>query len=162
MKKELTFKVPMLVVAIVCAIVGLVDFFSKPLTIDEVFNLRPVLEVKGWMVVYTPPRGTPRVQITSVAGKIYFVDCLVVRGFCDGRQAQRDVDAELVRIKGRFYWPRVAVYRPGGELQQDESKVLYELYAEREVSFYRFWLALAFSFVLFSFWFGDRPLFKKS
>jgi hypothetical protein len=162
MKKEPTLKVPMLVVAIVCAIVGLFDFASKPLTVDEVFGLKQRLEVKGWMVVYTPPRGTPRVQITSAEGKIYFIECLVARGFCDGLQAKRFVEAELLKIKGRFYWPRVAIYRPGGELGQDESKVLYELYAERDGSLYRFWLALAFAFVLFSFWFGDRPLLKKS
>jgi len=107
------------------------------------------------------PKGKKVVRLVTKTGAEYFTDCLAMNFVCDEAAGIRlPVEVTAYRLSSRLIWPISASINARTVLTPESSQLLYELYAEREGASYRFPLALAAAFAVFSIWFGKRPAFS--
>jgi hypothetical protein len=143
--------------------VGVWDFVVKSPDSGEVFGASNVITVKRLQaLVFTPPRGTPRIKLVDSSRKIYVIDCLTHSQLCAEGGEASDVllEGKLFKLNGQFYWLLEGSFASGRILKGSESAALYDIYSERDSQFYRFWIALSFALLIFSFWFGRRSMFN--
>jgi hypothetical protein len=158
----MNFRWPLVFASFLCLIVGIWDFVVKPPDSDEIFGASNEIAVKRLQaLVFTPPRGTPRIRLVDSTRKIYVIDCLTHTQLCSGVGEVSDVlsEGKLFKLNGQFYWPLEASFTSGRILDRSESAALYDIYRERDSQFYRFWIGLSFALLIFSFWFGRRSMF---
>jgi hypothetical protein len=163
-KNAPTLRYPLLAFSLIFLLIGIWKHQNQPESEKEVFTNSPeITYIEGSATIYTPPRGTPRILITDQLGERYFIDCLVNPDFCihTTRPQSTTISAQLIKLKNNAYWPLRARFSNGKILGPEESQIIYEIFNERESSFYKFWLAISAALAIFSFWFGKRPLLGK-
>lgn len=161
----MTFKWPLRIASVVCLLIAFWDFSSKLPGLEQVFNSSKVVELENAQATtFSPPRGTPRIQLVDSTKKIYVVDCLTNSRLCDAGLDKSDllVKGRLVKLQHDFYWPVEAVYASGELVGQHKSQLLYEIFRDRDSQFYKIWLALSLAFLGFSIWFGSRSMFTEA
>ena len=160
----MTFRWPLIFFALLSFITGVWQYFDTPPQWFEIYGKEPkTLKISGYATMYTPPRGVPRIKIINdEQKKIIFLDCLIANEVCSkGANAKPiRVEATVVRVKHDFYWPIEAQFSFDKlySLDLTNSKLLFDIYSEREHGFYKFWLLLSLALAVFSIWFGRRAL----
>ncbi|MCK4154687.1 hypothetical protein [Ralstonia pseudosolanacearum] len=159
MKDGPTFFWPLLAFSLFCAAMGGIDYFSKPTPTQELFkNTAYTVEIQGHVSVYDRSRGSKKIRIVGQRGESYFFDCLLYADLCDQTNPEEQLlSSTAVKISNDLYWPKTATFLHR-RISAEESKLIYELYLERDAGFYKFWLALAAALAGFAFWFRNRPL----
>ena len=162
-KSSVTFRWPLIFFALLSFISGVWQYFDTPPQWFEIYGKEPkTLKISGYANMYTPPQGAPRIKIINDEQKIIFLDCLIAIEVCSkGADAKPiRVEATVVRVKYDFYWPIEAQFLFDKRLNLDSanSKLLFDIYREREHRFYKFWLLLSLALAGFAIWFGKRSL----
>ena len=160
----MTFRWPLIFFALLSFITGVWQYFDTPPQWFEIYGTEPkTLKISGYANTYTTPRGVPRIKIINdEQKKIIFLDCLIANEVCArGTNAKPiRVEATVVRVKHDFYWPIEAQFSFDKlySLDLTNSKLLFEIYSEREHGFYKVWLLISLALAGFSLWFGKRAL----
>ncbi|MEF9387620.1 hypothetical protein V4890_18615 [Ralstonia solanacearum species complex bacterium KE056] len=159
MKDGPTFFWPLIFFSFLCAITGCFQYFKEPITAQEIFkNSNNTIDIRGNVSVYEKSRGIKKIRVVGQRGESYYFDCLLYVELCSRTDPEEQLlSSTAVKIASNLYWPKNATFLHK-KISTEESEIIYELYLEREASFYKFWIALAAALAGFSIWFRNRPL----